>query len=79
LQGRAFAARGYYTFIVDYRKLPKHRYPAFVADAARAIAHIHKSLDRYPCADPQRLFVMGQSAGDRRCGGVHIRVSDAAR
>ena len=61
--GRAFTARGYVTFIVDYRKAPQHRYPAFVADAARAIATIHRDLPKYPCADAERLFVSGHSAG----------------
>jgi acetyl esterase/lipase len=61
--GRAFAARGYITFIADYRKMPDHRFPAFVADAARAIGKVHQQLGDIPCADPKRLFVMGHSAG----------------
>lgn len=61
--GRAFARRGFFTFVVDYRKAPANIFPDFVADAARAIATIHRSLPEYDCADPDRLFVMGHSAG----------------
>lgn len=59
--GREFAKRGLFTFVVDYRKTPSHIFPDFVADAARAIAAIHKNLP--DCADPKRLYVMGHSAG----------------
>lgn len=61
--GREFARRGFFTFVVDYRKAPKNLFPDFVADAARAMADIHRSLPRYGCADPKRLYVMGHSAG----------------
>lgn len=61
--GREFAKRGFFTFVADYRKVPKNLFPDFVADAARAIADIHRNLSKYPCADPERLYVMGHSAG----------------
>lgn len=61
--GRAFAARGFITFIADYRKAPEHRYPDFVEDAAQAIASAHRELKQKACGDPDRLFVMGHSAG----------------
>lgn len=61
--GRAFAKRGFFTYVADYRKVPDHVFPDFVADAARAIADIHRNLIKYPCADPKRLYVMGHSAG----------------
>jgi acetyl esterase/lipase len=61
--GRAFAARGFITFIADYRKAPEHRYPDFVDDAAQAIASAYGELRQNACGDPTRLFVMGHSAG----------------
>ncbi len=60
--GRAFAARGFVTIIADYRKTPKHRFPAFVEDAAGAIAWSARNAQKYD-GDPKRLFVMGHSAG----------------
>lgn len=57
--GRAFAARGFVTYVADYRKAPRHRFPAFIIDAAKVIAQVHKA----PCTDPDRLFIMGHSAG----------------
>jgi acetyl esterase/lipase len=59
--GRAFAERGFYVVVTDYRKLPTSRYPDFIKDAARVIADIHKTPR--PCADPSQLYLMGHSAG----------------
>lgn len=59
--GRAFAERGFHVVVADYRKMPAARFPAFVEDAASAIAHVHRNLPA--CADPKRLFVAGHSAG----------------
>jgi len=61
--GRTFAARGFFTVIADYRKAPAHKFPSFVADAARAIAQVKRNIDRKPCADPDQIYVMGHSAG----------------
>ncbi|HEX4874455.1 MAG TPA: alpha/beta hydrolase [Sphingorhabdus sp.] len=61
--GRAFAARGFITFIADYRKAPANRFPDFVDDAAHAIASARLEIGKHGCADPGRLFVMGHSAG----------------
>lgn len=60
--GDALAENGVVTFIPDYRKYPEVRFPAFVNDAARAVAWVHKNAKKYG-GDPQRLFVMGHSAG----------------
>jgi acetyl esterase/lipase len=60
--GRTFAAKGFVTVIADYRKIPKHRFPTFVEDAADAIAWSAKNAAQYK-GDPARIFVMGHSAG----------------
>ncbi len=57
--GRAFAARGFVTYVVDYRKAPQHRFPAFIKDAAAFIAKVREE----PCNNPEKLYVMGHSAG----------------
>jgi acetyl esterase/lipase len=60
--GRAFAARGIVTIIADYRKTPQVKFPAFVEDAASAIAWAHNNAAKYQ-GDPAKLYVMGHSAG----------------
>ena len=60
--GRAFASRGFITVIADYRKAPMVRFPAFVEDTAAAIAWVHRNIGNYH-GDPDRIFVMGHSAG----------------
>lgn len=60
--GRALASRGIVTVVADYRLYPQVRYPSFVEDTAQALAWAYRHIDRYG-GDPQRLFVMGHSAG----------------
>lgn len=58
----ALAARGILTVIPDYRLYPEVGYPDFLADNARAVAWTRREIASYG-GDPQRLFVMGHSAG----------------
>ena len=60
--GRAFAARGIVTVVADYRKSPKHRFPAFVEDTASAIAWVHANIEKHS-GDSSRIYIMGHSAG----------------
>ena len=60
--GHAFAARGYLTFVADYRLVPSARYPAFVEDAALAIAGAVREAPRFG-GDAARVFLVGHSAG----------------
>jgi acetyl esterase/lipase len=60
--GRAFAARGIVTVVADYRKTPKHRFPAFVEDTASSVAWVNANISKYQ-GDPEKLFIMGHSAG----------------
>ncbi len=60
--GRAFAAHGYLTLVMDYRLMPEHRFPAFVQDVALAIAWAEKNGQRF-AGDPQRIYAVGHSAG----------------
>lgn len=60
--GEALAARGVLVLIPDYRKAPRHVFPAFMLDAAAATAWAHQNARRLG-GDPARLFVMGHSSG----------------
>jgi acetyl esterase/lipase len=60
--GDALASSGIVTVIPDYRKFPDVRFPAFMHDAARAVAWARDHAPEYG-GDPARLFVMGHSAG----------------
>ncbi len=60
--GQAFASRGIITVVADYRLYPQVKYPAFVEDAAQAVAFVHGHAAQYG-GDPARLFVSGHSAG----------------
>jgi acetyl esterase/lipase len=59
---RALARRGYVTVVPDYRIYPEVRYPDFLDDAALAVRWVKDNAKRFG-GDPERLFVMGHSAG----------------
>jgi len=60
--GQAFASAGIVTVVADYRLYPAVKYPAFVADAAGALAWLHAHAGDYS-GDTARIFVSGHSAG----------------
>jgi len=60
--GRAFARAGYVVVLVNYRLYPQVRFPAFVEDAARAVAWVRGHVRRYG-GDPDQIYLMGHSAG----------------
>ena len=60
--GQAFASAGIVTVVADYRLYPAVKYPAFVADAAGALAWLHAHVGDYS-GDAARIFVSGHSAG----------------
>lgn len=53
---------GYVVVIPDYRVFPDVVFPAFVEDGAQAVAWVLNNADDYN-ADPDRVFLMGHSAG----------------
>lgn len=59
---QALAARGFLVALPDYRILPQVRFPAFVEDAAAAVAHVQRIASAYG-GDAARLAVAGHSAG----------------
>src|SRR5262245_57745637 len=56
--GQALASHGIIVGIADYGLFPKHRFPEFVEDGAKAFAFLHKQLTQYG-GDPKRLFTAG--------------------
>ncbi len=60
--GRRFAAEGYLTAVINYRLAPEHGYEDFMGDVAKAVAYVHGNARRWG-GDPERLFLMGHSAG----------------
>jgi acetyl esterase/lipase len=60
--GQAFASAGIVTVVADYRLYPAVKYPAFVADAASALAWLHAHAGDYS-GDTGRIFISGHSAG----------------
>jgi acetyl esterase/lipase len=58
----ALARRGYVTVIPDYRVYPEVRYPEFIEDGARAVRWAKHNAVRFG-GDPDKLFLMGHSAG----------------
>jgi acetyl esterase/lipase len=76
---RRFNAEGIAVVLVDYRLSPRATCPAYIDDAAAAVAWTIKNIARYG-GDPRRVFVSGHSAGgfltamvglDRRYLGKH--------
>jgi acetyl esterase/lipase len=60
--GASLAAEGFVTVIPDYRVYPAVRFPAFLQDAAAALAWVRSSITAYG-GDPRKITVMGHSAG----------------
>lgn len=60
--GRALAAQGFVTVIADYRVLPEVEYPGFLTDCAAAFGWLAANIAQYG-GDPQRIALMGHSAG----------------
>lgn len=60
--GRALAAQGFLTFVINYRLHPQHEYPAFVDDVDLALRWAVENAKGFG-GDPNKVFAMGHSAG----------------
>lgn len=67
--GREFAAAGYLTINLDYRRAPKHHFPAAFDDCVFATQWAVENVARYG-GDPRRLAVGGDSAGGNLAAAV---------
>jgi acetyl esterase/lipase len=59
---RAFAEKGFVVVVPDYRLVPSVRYPAFLQDAAAAVAWTRANAARLG-GDADRIVLAGHSAG----------------
>ncbi|MGF1601020.1 MAG: alpha/beta hydrolase fold domain-containing protein [Thermosynechococcaceae cyanobacterium] len=59
---RYIAAQGYVVWAVDYRHAPDHRFPGQLQDIQTALTFLQDHAAEYE-TDPQRLVLMGRSAG----------------
>ena len=57
-----FANKGIAVASVNYRLYPKVKYPAYIDDAAAAVAFVHNSIARHG-GSPKKVFISGHSAG----------------
>jgi acetyl esterase/lipase len=60
--GAALAEQGFVTVLPDYRIYPGVKFPAFLEDAADAVAWVQKHVAEFG-GDPHHLVLMGHSAG----------------
>jgi arylformamidase len=62
IKPQAFADKGFVFVSTDYRLLPNVDMATIVRDIAKSIRWVHDHIVEYG-GDPQRLFIMGHSAG----------------
>jgi acetyl esterase/lipase len=60
--GRRFATAGFATAVVNYRLSPAVSHPAHIQDAAASFSWVKRHIKEYG-GDPDRVFVIGYSAG----------------
>jgi acetyl esterase/lipase len=65
--GHRLAQNGVLAIVADYRTWPQAGFPAFMDDAADAVAWARVHAGEYG-GDPQRLFIAGHSAGAQIAG-----------
>lgn len=59
---RNFARRGYVAFAIEYRRMPRHPFPACLHDCKAAVRWLRIHADDYGI-DPTRIAALGGSAG----------------
>ena len=59
---QTWASHGFVTVGLDYRLTPEVVHPAHVEDVAAGINWVHRNISKYG-GDPQRVFLLGHSAG----------------
>jgi len=60
--GRNFAPKGFVVVNAGYRLVPEGKYPAMLADGAAALKWTSENIRKYG-GDPDRIYLMGHSAG----------------
>jgi pectinesterase len=65
-------------FSINYRQAPKHRYPASVEDVETAIRWVKQHAAEFK-VDPERLALLGESAGGHLVAWAVVRAKDDTR
>jgi len=65
-------------FSINYRLAPKSHYPAAIEDIETAIRWIKKNANQFK-VDPNRLGLLGESAGGHLVAAVAVRAKDDTR
>ncbi|HKX27250.1 MAG TPA: pectinesterase family protein, partial [Blastocatellia bacterium] len=65
-------------FTINYRLAPKHRYPASVEDVEAAVRWVKEHAAEYKI-DPNRLALVGESAGGHLVAMAAVRAQDQTR
>lgn len=73
-----FSRAGLAWFSINYRLAPRHRYPAQVEDIETAIRWIKQHAAEFQ-VDPERLALLGESAGGHLIAMVVMRAKDETR
>ena len=74
---RALARRGYLTVLPDYRIYPEVKYPDFLDDGAHAVRWARDHAAQLG-GDPDKIFLMGHSAGAHIAAMLFILVAALA-
>lgn len=69
---------GFTWFTINYRLAPQHRFPACVEDVEAAIRWVKEHAKDYK-ADPERIALIGESAGGHLVSFVGVRGEGATR
>jgi acetyl esterase/lipase len=75
----AYLAAGYGLVAIDYRLAPETKLPAIVQDVGEALAWVRQGGPRLCAADPERIAVIGHSAGGYLALMAGARVRPAPR
>lgn len=65
----AFSARGFRCFVLKYSVGEKAKFPTPLIEASLAMSHIKRNATEYG-VDPERVFVLGFSAGGHLAGSL---------
>ncbi|MGQ0528381.1 MAG: alpha/beta hydrolase [Panacagrimonas sp.] len=76
--GEALASRGFVAVLPNYRLYPEVRFPAFVDDAAASVAWLRSNVGTYG-GDPDKIFIMGHSAGAHSAAMLALKEEFMAR
>lgn len=76
--GVALASLGYVAVLPDYRFYPQVRFPEFLDDAALAVAWVQSHAAEFG-GDPERIVLMGHSAGAHMAAMLALNESYLAR